>query len=113
MAGRLMRIANWEQIAEEAHFLPSRMAAICPVSLRQMERFFVEHFGKTPTAWILELRCSRAKALIAQGYSTKAAAAELKFADESHFCHVFKRFYGVSPQTIAPLYNVTSSKCRV
>jgi len=45
-----------------------------------------------------------AKELIAQGYSNKAAASELKFASQSHFCREFKRVFGASPQTFAPAY---------
>jgi hypothetical protein len=42
--------------------------------------------------------------LITEGWSNKAVVAELCFANESHLCHEFKRFYAVSPQTFAPLY---------
>jgi AraC-like DNA-binding protein len=45
-----------------------------------------------------------AKQLIAQGYSNKAAAAELKFSSESHFCREFKKVFGTSPQTFAPAH---------
>jgi len=47
------------------------------------------------------LQCREAKELLHQGYSTKAAAAELSFANDSHFCHVFKKACGVSPQAYA------------
>lgn len=43
-----------------------------------------------------------AKDLITRGYSSKAAAAELKFATDAHFCREFKRVFGASPQTFAP-----------
>jgi len=43
-----------------------------------------------------------AKQLISQGYSNKAAAAEVKFATESHLCREFKKVFGTSPQTFAP-----------
>ena len=42
--------------------------------------------------------------LISQGFSNKAVAADLDFADESHFCHEFKRVYGVPPQAFGPVY---------
>ena len=45
-----------------------------------------------------------ARDLLSRGWSNKAVAAELGFADESHFCHEFKRIYGCSPQWLAPLY---------
>lgn len=107
MNPRLVRIQDWEGLARQAEFEPARMAALCPISLRQMERFFVQRFDKPPGEWARELQCRLAQHLVAQGYSTKAVAAELKFANESHFCHEFKKCYGVSPQTFAPIYGAT------
>jgi|SRR5437667_12850363 len=104
MSGRLFRIRDWEQLAKDADFQPAKMAALCPISLRQLERFFARHFGKTPSEWTRELRCRFALQLIAKGYSNKAVVAEMKFADESHFCHAFKKVYRVSPQSFSPLY---------
>ena len=101
---RLLNIENWEKLANQAGFEPGKMAALCPISLRQMERFFARYFGKTPEEWMLDLKCRLAKELIARGYSTKAVAAEFRFASESHFCHQFKKAYGTSPQSFAPFY---------
>src|SRR6266852_2703848 len=99
MSGRLLRIEKWETLAREADFQPAKMAALCPVSLRQLERFFALRFGKTPGEWSRELKCRQALKLITKGYSNKAVVAELKFANGSHFCHEFKRVYGASPQS--------------
>jgi len=48
------------------------------------------------------LQCRIAKDLVAHGYSTKAAAAELNFATEAHFCREFKKVFGAPPQSFAP-----------
>jgi len=101
---RLARIQDWETLAKEAGYDVNTMAALCPISLRQLERFFKIHFGRNPRSWAMELQCRRARKLIEQGYSNKAVVAELHFADESHLCHVFKKAYGCPPQTFAPLY---------
>ncbi len=101
---RLLRIQDWEKLAKQAEFQPATMAALCPISLRQMERFFAERFAKTPRKWARTLKCRLARQLIAEGWSNKAVAAELRFGNQSHLCHEFKRLYGVSPQTFAPLY---------
>lgn len=97
-APRLMSLQDWEALAQQSAFQPARMAAGCPISLRQLQRCFASRFGKTPRAWTRELRCRLACPLIAQGWSNRAVAIELGYADESHFCHEFKRCYGVSPQ---------------
>src|SRR5271166_5772557 len=77
MSGQLLRIHDWESMACQAKFHPAGMAALCSVSLRQMERFFVERFNKTPIAWTRELRCEQARRLIAKGWTNKAVATEL------------------------------------
>ena len=101
---RLLHTTDWEQLVKQADFEPGGIADLCGISLRQLERLFAENFHKTPNEWVKEFRFRVAKELIHRGYSTKAVAAELKFASESHFCHEFKKVYGVSPQSFAPTY---------
>src|SRR6266404_146986 len=95
---------SWEEVAREAKFQPAAMAGLRSISLRQLERFFVEHFNKTPIAWTQELRCQMARELIAKGWTNKAAATELHFANDSHLCHEFSRCYGLPPRSFAPTY---------
>ncbi len=95
---------RWEQLALEADFNSAKMASLCSISGRQLQRIFKRNFNCTPSHWLRELQCRMAKELIAQGYSNKAAASELKFASQSHFCREFKRVFGASPQTFAPAY---------
>ncbi len=104
MAGRLLRIKEWGQMAREADFQPTKLAMLCLVSDRQLQRFSLQRFGLTPGRWLRTLQCQLAKDLISQGWSTKAVAAELKFASESHFCHAFKKLSGRTPQSFAPVY---------
>jgi|SRR5579872_61215 len=103
MHGRVVN-QKWEQLAQEANFNAARMASLCNISERQLQRIFRRNFDCTPSHWLRDLQCRKAKELIAQGYSNKAAAAELKFASQSHFCREFKRVFGASPQTFAPAY---------
>ena len=107
MKERLERIENWEKLAVDAGFRPEDMAALCPISLRQLQRFFGAHFKQTPGQWARDLRCRLARQLIASGWSNRAVSTELGFGNESHLCHEFKRFYGVSPQTFSPYYGRT------
>ncbi len=98
----LVRVREWERVAREADFRPTRMAALCSISERQLERIFKKYLNCTPSQWLRELQCRLAKELVAQGYSSKAAAAEVKFATNAHFCREFKKVFGTSPQTFAP-----------
>jgi AraC-like DNA-binding protein len=91
-----------EQLARQAEFDVGRMATMCAISERHLQRIFKKHFQCTPSRWVRDLQCRLAKQLISQGYSSKAAAAELRFATESHFCREFKKVHGSSPQCFAP-----------
>lgn len=101
-AGFVARVREWERVAREAHFKLTRMAALCSISERQLERMFKRYLNCTPSQWLRELQCRLARDLVAQGYTSKAAAAELKFATDAHFCREFKKVFGTSPQTFAP-----------
>ena len=96
------RVADWERMAREAEFKPARMASLCSISERHLQRIFKKYLQCTPSRWLRDLQCRLAKDLIAQGYSSKAAAAELKFATDAHFCREFKKVFGASPQSFAP-----------
>lgn len=93
---------NWEELAKQAKFKPALLAAKSAVSLRQLERIFKEQFQQSPKSWLSEFRRRLASDLISKEWSTKAVARELNFADESHFCHDFKKGLGVVPQSFAP-----------
>jgi AraC-like DNA-binding protein len=93
---------DWEQLAREAGYKTAKMASLCAMSDRQLQRIFRKSFDRTPRVWLRNLQCRLARELIAHGYSTKAAAAELNFATEAHFCREFKKVFGASPQCFAP-----------
>lgn len=96
-----LKVADWEKLATDAGFKPATLAVLCSIQVRLLQRFFKLRFRQSPAAWMRELRCGRAAALISSGYFTKDAATELGYANSSHFCHEFKKVYGVSPQTYA------------
>ena len=101
MNSRLSTIEDWAGLARKADFNAVQLASLCHVSSRQLERFFQETVHLTPSQWLRRLQCVLAGELLARGYSTKAVAAELKFANASHFCHVFKKHFGVAPGNFA------------
>jgi AraC-like DNA-binding protein len=93
---------DWERVAKDADFRPAKMALLCSISERHLQRIFKKYLQCTPSRWLRDLQCRLAKDLISHGYSSKAAAAELKFATEAHFCREFKKIFGASPQCYAP-----------
>ncbi|HEY4248500.1 MAG TPA: helix-turn-helix domain-containing protein [Lacunisphaera sp.] len=104
MKCRLAQINEWEIVAVEAQFKPSKMAALCAVSLRQLERYFMDRFQQPPGKWARALRCRLACDLIAKGWSNKAVAFETHFSNESHLCHEFAYHYGEAPQKFSPTF---------
>ena len=106
MSGKAVRREDWEWIARRAEFKPSKMATLCAMSERHLQRIFKKHLKQTPSQWLRELQCRLAKQLISQGYSSKAAAAELNFATDAHFCREFKKVFGMSPQSFAPAHGI-------
>jgi AraC-like DNA-binding protein len=107
MSGMVVRTQDWEKMAREAEFKPSKMATLCSMSERHLQRIFKKHLQRTPSQWLRELQCRLAKQLISQGYSSKAAAAELNFATDAHFCREFKKIFGTPPQTFAPAHGMS------
>jgi AraC-like DNA-binding protein len=99
--GKLLTMKEWEEVARKADYSPGKMAALCSISERQMQRLFQQHVRCTPSRWLRQLQCRLAKQLIAKGYSNKAIAAELKFSSQSHFCREFKKVFGSSPKNFA------------
>ena len=91
-----------ECLAKDANFNIGQMASLCVISDRQLQRLFKKYLGCSPGSWLRHLKCRLAKELIAQGYSTKAAAAQLHFSTDAHFCREFKKVFGAPPQSFAP-----------
>lgn len=107
MPGRLGKIEEWTHLAQAADFHPGKMASLCLVSERQLQRYFQERFHTTPSQWLRQLQCRMAAELLSRGYSTNGAADTLKFANGSHFCREFKKHFGVPPQTFSPQWKAS------
>jgi AraC-like DNA-binding protein len=92
---------NWVEVVRRAEFSPAKMAALCSISERRLQRIFKRHLKRTPREWLRELQCRLAKQLIEQGYSSKAAAAELSFATDAQLQREFKKIFGFSLKELA------------
>ena len=101
MASRLDRIKDWSDLARKAEYDPGQLAAICSVSLRQLQRFTKENFQLTPQTWLNTLRLSEAKRLLRDGMSAKSTAITLGYKQLSHFSREFKRHAGLPPTAFA------------
>jgi transcriptional regulator GlxA family with amidase domain len=75
-----------------------QLAELVGISARQVERLFREQLGMSPKVFYLKLRLARARTLLRQTVDPiLAVAVECGFASTSHFCHAYKRVFGIAP----------------
>src|SRR6266851_3962963 len=63
MSGRLDQVGTeqWEAKASAAGFHPAKLASVCQVSLRQLERQFLMAYHLTPNMWLAQYRLREAR----------------------------------------------------
>jgi transcriptional regulator GlxA family with amidase domain len=96
---------NWRQLAQDAKFQPSAMAAISSVSMRKLQRFCAKKFNLRPCDLTRRLRAEMAVELLKRGYSNKAVVSELFYHDAAHLCHDFQFIFDATPQSFGPGYS--------
>lgn len=72
-------------------------AAISQTVFRQL---FQKHYGKTPVAYVTELRLEYARSCIANGVPVEQAALDSGFTDAKYFSRVVKRYYHCTPRQL-------------
>lgn len=74
------------------------IAARIGIGVRQLERVFLQRLNTTPKQSYLALRLRHAHWMLRNDvFSPSRVAAELGFADASHFGRAFKAHYGMTP----------------
>jgi len=105
MGTRLARIPpeEWAKLMDKAIYESAtraharKFAALCKVTLRTMERYCHDAFGKRPLTLLRERRIDIGKCLLRESLSVKEVAIILGFKQSSHFCAEFKLFTGITP----------------
>ena len=90
--------AEWIVRARKAHFEAGALATGCDRSMRQLQRYFSVVFRRSPKSWLNALRMNLSAQLIMRLQTEKEIAADLGFANISHFIREFKRQYGCTPK---------------
>ena len=97
MARSITQVELWKGLAWPAQYNARKLASLCQISLRTLQRQFQNTLGRSPQHWLLELRIRTAQRLLLQGASIKEIASDLGFKHSSHFCRQFKRLAGMTP----------------
>jgi AraC-like DNA-binding protein len=67
------------------------------ISAAHLVRAFQRSTGVPPHAWLLQVRVAAGKERLARGEPIVGVAADLGFADQSHFTRCFRRLTGMTP----------------
>ena len=89
------------KLARDAGYKAQKLADLCSMSLRQLERQFMNDFGCSPALWLRKERIRSACRMLEDADSVKEVAYALGFHSPSHFSTLFKRETGVTPTDYA------------
>lgn len=91
-----------DAIRENFHdstFKTSALCELCDMSERNLRRYFIKAFGKSPYTYLQEFRIEKAKILLAYTANPITQIAEAcGFTDLYSFSHAFKKREGISPK---------------
>lgn len=97
LISRLVRIRDWNELGRLASYRPAKLARMCGVSLRHLQRFFLSNFNQGPHDWLSRQRMLAAASMLLENRPLKVICAELRFKQLSHFCQMFKKLMGLTP----------------
>jgi AraC-like DNA-binding protein len=87
----MMRLANLSD------YQPLKMARICRISLRHLQRECKIEFGCTPREWLKIQRLNNALIMLCGAPSVKYVAYALAYHQIPQFCREFKTRFGITP----------------
>ena len=97
MNTKLDQIRDWPQQAKRAGWSVKKLADLCDVSMRVLQRHFTKNMGLTPKAWMKECRQRQAVNLLQASSRMKEKSAELGYKHPAHFSQDFKKHWGCCP----------------
>lgn len=117
----MVSVDRWEMLAAVAHYNAKKLANLCKLSMRQLERDFKYNLNCAPQKWLNRQRILAAKRLLFSGEPVKYVAAELYFKQPSHFCRHFKSYANMTPsqyiasckaKELSPPMSLVDNNCR-
>lgn len=87
-----------EQNYADSTLTNAKLAQVCCISEVYLRRLFMQTYHVSPRQYLLDIRLSRAKQLLAEGAITvNAVALACGFTNPYHFCRIFKEKTGLTP----------------
>ena len=93
---------TWEDLARAANYDIRKLAELCEVSPRTLQRYFLADHGLSPRKWLRAVQFRNAYQRITAGESVKSVAYSLGFTELSNFSRAFKAQFGVAPSMVSP-----------
>ena len=96
----LGRVLSWIETALDRPLPVAELAARAGMSIRTFHRAFRAATGRTPRAYLIAARLTRAAEQLAHaqaGETVTATALDCGFGDSNYFSRSFRRFAGMSP----------------
>jgi AraC-like DNA-binding protein len=110
---RLARVVAALHRTPEQRWTVAEMARTAGMSRASFAETFARMVGRTPFAFLTEVRMRLAAARIAAGeHSVKSAAHELGYASEKAFSHAFRKAVGHPPGRLKPPSQRASHRAR-
>jgi transcriptional regulator GlxA family with amidase domain len=96
---KLLRVLAHMEAHLEEPASKTQLAAVAGVSVRQLERLFVQHLGQSPAEHYMQVRLDRARTLLRQTtLSVMEAAVACGFVSPSHFARAYRARFNRSPR---------------
>lgn len=97
---RFGRTMDWPELAKKASWSVAKMARLCEVSSRTLERRLFESVGKSPRVWLTQQRQEQAIGLLEEGLSVKEVAVILEYKHPQHFSRAFRKYWNNCPSQL-------------
>jgi AraC-like DNA-binding protein len=85
-------------LANQSNYQPLKMARLCQISLRHLERTLKVESGCTPREWLKTQRLNNALLMLRKAQSVKQVAYALAYPQIPQFCREFKIRFGITPK---------------